>query len=96
VTGLEQAVRDELARLQEQLRAEVSDPAERLAIAQMTADLAMVPVRLGRGEDVAPILASLKAEALNRGLELRTRAETAATQVWLAIVQRLLIGALTG
>jgi hypothetical protein len=93
---LEDAVRSELRNLQHTLVAEVSDPAERVAIAQMTADLALVPIRMARGEDVASILAALKAESLNRALALRTRAEAAAQQAWIAVVSRILMGAISG
>lgn len=95
MTPFEAAVQDELRHLRTTLEAELADPAQRAAVAAMTADLLMIPVRLARGEDVAPLLAALKAEGLNRALALRTRAETAAQQAWMAIGMRFVLGLLT-
>lgn len=92
---LEEVVRDELRKLQETLTLDVTDPAERVAIAQMTADLALIPVRLARGEDVTGLVAALKAEGMNRALALRTRAEAAAQQAWINVISRLLFGVIT-
>jgi len=92
---IEQAVRDELAKLGATIIGDVSDPGQRLAVAQMAADLAMIPTRMARGEDVTSLLAALKAEGLNRDLALRTRAETAAQQAWINVIGRLLAGVLT-
>lgn len=96
MTPLETAVREELERLRSSIESGITDPAQKLAIAQMSADLAMIPARLARGENVDELVASLKAEALNRSLELRTRAEVAATRAWVNVVQRLVVGVVTG
>lgn len=94
-SGVEDVLRDELRKLQATLTTDVTDPAERIAIAQMTADLALIPVRMARGEDVTSLLAALKAEGMNRALALRTRAEAAAQQAWINVISRLLFGVLT-
>lgn len=93
---LEQEIAAELQQLQQTFEAQVADPALRLAFAQMTADLALLPVRMARGEDVTELVAALKAEALNRALEQRVRAEAAAQQVWINVITRVLVGAISG
>jgi hypothetical protein len=87
-------VRDELNRLQETIAADVTDPAQLQAVLMMANDLAAIPFRLARGENVDSLLASLKAEGLNRALALRTRAATAVLDAWLAVLRRALFGSL--
>ena len=94
MTPLVDDLKAELERLRAQLVNEVADPAHRIAIAQMTTDLAMLPVRLARGEDVTALLASLKAEGLNRGLALVTRSQALVLQSWITVLSRILFGAL--
>lgn len=96
MSPLEQIVRDALRDLGASLEAQVSDPAERAAVAAMAGDLAMIPVRLAYGQDVAELTAALRAEAANRALAHRVRAEIAARDAWVQIVNRLLIGAIAG
>ena len=95
MTPFDAAVQAELRKLGNTLKSEFNDPTQRAAVASMTADLLMIPVRLARGEDVAPLLAALNAESKNRAVALRTRAETAAQEAWMAIGVRLLAGVLT-
>lgn len=94
-TDLTLVISEELAKLVDGMRAQFTNPEERIAVAAMAADIAVLPVRMARGEDVAPLVAALKAEAANRALAHRVRAETLAQQTWLAVIARVLTAALT-
>lgn len=96
MTALEEIIRDELRKLQQEVAWNVGNPAEQLALAAMATDLALVPVRMARGEDVTAIVAALKAEGANRMLTHRIRVEAAAQRAWLNAIQRIVLGVLTG
>ncbi len=93
---VESILLDELHQLLAGARAQVSDPAEAAALVAMATDAAMIPLRAARGEDVTPLVAALRAEALNRALTHRTKAEVLARDAWMRTVTRLVGVALTG
>jgi hypothetical protein len=93
---VESILLDELNALLAGAGAQIGDPAEREAVAAMARDAAMIPLRIARGEDVGPLVAALKAEALNRALSHRARAETLARDAWHRTIARLVGVVLTG
>lgn len=93
---VESILRDELHALLAGAGAQIGDPAEIAAVAAMAQDAAMIPLRIARGEDVAPLVAALKAEAMNRAMTHRVRAETLARDAWVRTVTRMVGAALTG
>jgi translation initiation factor IF-2 len=93
---VESILQDELRALVGGLQSQVTDPAEMAAVVAMATDAALIPVRAARGEDVAPLVAALRAEALNRAMTHRVRAETLARDAWMRTVTRLVGAALTG
>ena len=92
----ESVLLEELQRLAADLAKEVEDPRNRAALIAMAHDLTLLPLRKLRGEDTSSIEASLKAEALNRSLEIRTRAETLAQRAWISAISRFILGSITG
>lgn len=91
---IEAILREEIGELVAKLRTQVRDPQERFELARMVMDLSLLPLRAARGEDVTALAASLRAEALNRSLAQRLRAEASAREAWANVIFRLL-GALT-
>lgn len=96
MSSIEDLVRDELRKLHDDVAWQVQDPAVRAALAQMTADLATIPIRMARGEDVTSLVAALKAEGVNRALAHRINVEAAAHRAWINVLQRILFGVVTG
>lgn len=90
--NVEDILKEELGRLLDVLGAQVKDPKERLALAAMANDMAMLPVWMAQGRDVSGITAALKAETMNRALAHRVKAQTAAQQAWMAVVSRIILG----
>lgn len=88
---VEALLRDELQKIKADMLHGVTDLAQQKAIADMASDLAAMPMRLLRGEDVSSLMASLKAESLNRSLDVRTRAHMAAQEAWARMVNRVLM-----
>lgn len=86
---VESILLDELHALLAGAGAQIGDPAEVAAVAAMAQDAAMIPLRIARGEDAAPLVAALKAEAMNRAMTHRVRAETLARDAWMRTVTRL-------
>ncbi|MCB1712908.1 MAG: hypothetical protein KDH96_10635 [Candidatus Riesia sp.] len=76
------------------LEANMTDPAQKLALAQMTNDMAMIPIRLARGEDVTLLIKSLQAESMLRGLTLALKSQTAVQQAWMNVIVRIISTAL--
>lgn len=86
---IEDIVKDEVAKLIHDLDGQITDPVQKAAIAAMTTDLAMLPIRMARGEDVTFIVASLKAEAALRGVSASLKAQAAMQQAWMNIVYKV-------
>ena len=93
---LSKLIKDELDTLVGKLEGQITDPAQKQAIINMTRDLAMVPIFLARGEDVSLILDNLKAEAALRGLTLSLKAQAAVQQAWINVLSKIVMGALVG
>jgi hypothetical protein len=93
---VESILLDELHQVVGGLKSQISDPAEMAAVAAMAQDAAMIPMRAARGEDVTPLVAALRAEALNRAMTHRVRAETLARDAWMRTVSRMVGAALAG
>lgn len=91
----ETVLRDELKKLSTSILNNIQDPIHRQQAEAIAVDLAILPLRLARGEDIKPLLAAIKAEAANRTLEVRVEAETAAVRAWISLAQRVIIGAIT-
>lgn len=87
---LEQILKEELKALQEQALKEITDPAQKAKLAEMTADFAMLPVRLARGEDITLLTSSLKAEMAARGVASAMKMSAMAQQAWMNIIVRIL------
>lgn len=87
---VESIVKDELNALLGSLQAEITDPQVRADLLAMAEDAALIPVRIARGEDVAPLLLALKAEAANRALAHRVRVQQAVLEAWQRAVVRIL------
>lgn len=86
----EELLRLEARKVVDTMRATVTDPKRQQVIAEMANDLALLPLRAARGENIAPLVAALNAEAQNRALELRVLAETAAQRAWLNVIASLI------
>lgn len=83
-------VKDEVTKLVTSLEGEIKDPATRAAIARMTNDMAMLPVRMSQGEDVSVVFASLQAEAAMRGVAASLRAQALVQQAWINILTKVI------
>lgn len=92
---IDDIVKDEVGKMVIDLNHQISDPVQKAAIVAMTADLAMIPIRLARGEDVTNLLASLKAEAAIRGVTASLKAQATVQQAWMNIILRIVTTALT-
>ncbi len=91
---LDDILKDEVDRLKSTLEGQINDPAQKAAIAAMVNDLAMLPIRMARGEDVSVQLASLKAEAAVRGFSAVLKAQAATQQAWMNIITKIIGAAL--
>jgi len=96
MNSIDSIIREEVRAAIDEIKANATNPQEILSIAQMATDLAMLPMRMARGEDVTAIAASLKAESLNRGVAQAAKAQAAAANAWMNIVVRLAGAAVTG
>lgn len=83
-------VKDEVSKLITSLEGEIKDPATRLAIARMTNDMAMLPIRIAQGEDVSILFASLQAEAAMRGVAASMKAQAMVQQAWINILTKVI------
>lgn len=88
-------VKDEVNKLIVSLEGEIKDPGTRAAIARMTNDMAMLPVRMSQGEDVSVLFASLQAEAAMRGVAASLKAQTLVQQAWINILTKVISIALS-
>tara|TARA_R110002074_G_scaffold402324_1_gene607064 strand:+ start:133908 stop:134198 length:291 start_codon:yes stop_codon:yes gene_type:complete len=87
---IEEIVKEETEALIATLEGQITDPAQRLAIAQMTTDLAMIPIRMARGEDTTLAFASLQAEAAMRGVTASLKAQEAVQKAWMNIIIKII------
>ena len=90
---IESILKDELHALLAGLEGSY-DLDTRMALASMAEDAALMPVRIARGEDVAPLLRALNAEAQNRLLTQRIRVQVLIEEAWVRTVARILKGVL--
>lgn len=90
---IESILKDELHALLAGLEG-TYDLETRMALAGMAEDAALMPVRIARGEDVAPLLKALNAEAQNRLLTQRIRVQELIEQAWIRTITRILKGVL--
>lgn len=91
---IEDIVKEEAQKLIVSLESQVSDPVQKAAIAAMTNDLAMIPIRMARGEDVSLLLQSLQAEAAVRGVGATLKAQAAMQQAWINVITKVITVAL--
>ena len=91
---IEDIVKEEVKNLTDSLNSQITDPAQKAAIIAMTNDLAMLPVRMARGEDVSIIMSSLQAEAAMRGVASALKAQAAVQQAWINIITKVIFTAL--
>lgn len=87
-------VKEEIDKMVSSLQGQISDPAEKQSLALMAIDLANLPIRMARGEDVSLLLDSLKAEAMLRGVRTSLKAQAAVQQAWTNILIRIVTTAL--
>lgn len=92
---IEDIVKEEVSKLTDSINSQINDPAQKAAIVAMTTDLAMLPIRMARGEDVSVIVASLKAEAAMRGVASALKAQAAVQQAWINIVTKVIMTAIS-
>jgi len=95
MSQIEDIVKAETELLIATLQGQIDDPAQKLAIAQMTADLAMIPIKMARGEDTTLLFQSLQAEAALRGVTVSLKAQEAVQQAWMNIILKIIAAALT-
>lgn len=95
MSNIEEIVREEANKLILNLQGQIDDPALKAAIAQMTTDLAMIPIRMARGEDTTLVFQSLQAEAAMRGVSVSLKAQEAVQQAWMNIILKIIATALT-
>jgi len=93
-SNIEDIVKDEVNKLITSLDGQVTDPVQKSAIIRMTADMAMIPIRMARGEDVTNVINSLKAEAALRGVTNSLKAQAAMQQAWMNVIIRIITTAL--
>lgn len=91
---IEDIVKEEVNKLTDSINSQITDPAQKAAIVAMTTDLAMLPIRMSRGEDVSVIVAALKAEAAMRGVASAMKAQAAVQQAWINIVTKVITSVL--
>lgn len=91
---IEDIVKEEVNNLTKQINSQINDPAQKAAVVAMINDLAMLPIKMARGEDVEVITASLKAEAAMRGVASALKAQAAVQQAWINIVTKVIVAAL--
>lgn len=92
---LEEIVKAETKALIATLEGQINDPSQKEAIAQMTADLAMIPIQMARGEDTSLVFASLQAEAAMRGVTASLAMQEAVQKAWMNIILKVITLALT-
>lgn len=85
-----QALKEEIEVLKERALKEITDPVQKAKLAEMTADFAMLPIRMARGEDITLLAASLKAELAARGVASTMKLSAMAQQAWMNIVVKVL------
>lgn len=90
----EDIVKEEVSKLTDAINSQITDPAQKAAIVAMTTDLAMLPIRMARGEDVEVQMAVLKAEAAMRGVTSALKAQKAVQDAWMNIITKVIIVAL--
>lgn len=83
-------VKNEVDSLVAALEGEIKDPNLRIAIARMTNDMAMLPVRISQGEDVSVVFASLQAEAAMRGVSFSLKAQAIVQQAWMNVITKVI------
>lgn len=88
-------VKTEVDKLITSLEGEIKDPSTRAAIARMTNDMALLPVRISQGEDVSVLFASLQAEAAMRGVASSLKAQALVQQAWMNIITKVISIALS-
>lgn len=93
--SFEELLQAEARKVVETMRSTIADPRNQQLVAEMASDLALLPLRAARGEDVLPLIAALNAEAQNRALGLRVLAEAAAQRAWIAVLTGMLGRVLT-
>jgi len=79
-------LKQEVSSLGTTLTDQVTDPAEKLAIAQCLERLAAVPLMLARGEDPSIIVTNVKAELALRGVKHAFQAQAAVQQAWTNVI----------
>ena len=92
--NLEDILKEEVNKLTASLEGQITDPVQKAAIVRVTTDLAMIPVRMARGEDVTHIVNSLKAEVALRGVTGSMKAQAAMQQAWMNVIIRIVTAVL--
>jgi len=95
MANIEDIVKAEADALIAKLEGTIEDPEQKAAVAQMTADLAMIPIRMARGEDTTLAFQSLQAEAALRGMSASLQAQKAVQEAWMNIIIKVIATALT-
>jgi hypothetical protein len=92
--NIEDLVKEEATKLISALKGQIDDPVQKAAIMRMTTDLAMVPIRMARGEDMTRLFRSLQAEAALRGVSASLKAQSIVQDAWMNIIVKILTTAL--
>ena len=89
MSDIETLVKEEVEALAEEIKASVEDPKQAYAAQMMVYDLSLIPIRQSRGEDVQPIIDSLKAEAAMRTLAFTLNIKSMAQKAWMRALTKL-------
>lgn len=92
---IEEILKEEIGNFKTQLEAQITDPVERQALADIANDLAMIPIRLSRGENVDIALKNLKAELALRGVKHAIKAQTLVQQAWMNVIFKVIGAVIT-
>lgn len=87
---IEDIIRDEINAAKHTIESQITDPTQKAAILAMTHDLAMLPIRMAKGEDITLLMASLKAEAALRALSVSMKSQALVQQIWINIVTKVI------
>jgi hypothetical protein len=91
----EDILKEEVGKAIASIEGQISDPVQKQAIVRMTQQLALLPARMARGDDVTAVFASLQAEAALRGVSASMKAQKAFQDAWMNILFRVATAALS-
>lgn len=88
--NIEEVLKEEIANAKALIANQITDPVQKQAVLAMTQDLAMMPIRMAKGEDVSFLMDSLKAEAALRALSISFKSQAIVQQIWMNVVTKII------